>query len=160
MLEATEHALDGVAAFIEGLGEAAFPTPVRLGRDVRDRALPLDQVTDCIAVIGFVSEHDGAGRQIVQKDICGSAIGNLAAGQQEAERPAFAVGERMELAVAAAPADPDCLKERPPFPPPAERCAFICVLSIRTSAGGPPASARAVNNSCHTPFAAQRTKRL
>ena len=88
------------------------------------------------------------------------AIGDLAAGQQEAERPAFAVGEGVELAVAAAPADPDRLDERPPFPPPAERCAFMCVLSIRTSAGGPPAAASVTNSSCHTPFAAQRTNRL
>ena len=66
----------------------------------------------------------------------------MAAGQQEAEWPTFAVGERVELAVAAAPADPDRLDKSPPFPPPAERCAFMCVLSIRTSAGGPPAAAK------------------
>lgn len=66
----------------------------------------------------------------------------------------------MELAVAAAPADPDRLGERPPFPPPAERCAFMWVLSIKTSAGGPPAAARAANKSCHTPFAEPVVERL
>lgn len=61
------------------------------------------------------------------------AVGDVTAGQQEAERAAFAVGKRGELTVATASADPDSLDERPPFPPPAERCALICVLSIRTS---------------------------
>ncbi len=89
-----------------------------------------------------------------------AAVGDLATGQQEAERSTFAVGEGVELAVAAAPADPDRLEERPPFPPPAERCAFMWVLSIRTSAGGPSAAASATTNSCQTPFAAQRTNRL
>ena len=34
VLEAAEHALDGVAALVEGLAEAAFPAPVAFGRDV------------------------------------------------------------------------------------------------------------------------------
>ena len=42
MLEAAEHALDSVAALVEGFAEAAFPAPVALGRDVGDRALLLD----------------------------------------------------------------------------------------------------------------------
>lgn len=90
-----------------------------------DCALPLDQVADRVAVVGLVSKHDGARLQIGQQDIGRAAVGNLAAGQQEAAWSAFTVGERVELAVAATPADPDRLKERPPFPPPAERCAFI-----------------------------------
>lgn len=103
----------------------------------------------------------GARRKVIEQHIGRAAVGDLTAGQQEAERPTFAVGERVELAVAAAPADPDRLSERPPpFPPPAQRCAFMWVLSIRTSAGGPPAAASATNSSCDTPFAAQRTNRL
>ena len=86
-------------------------------------------------------------------------MGDLAAGQQEAERPAFAVGERVEFAVAAAPADPARLGEAPLSAAP-ERCAFMWVLSISTSAGGPPAAASATHNSCHTPLAARRTNRL
>jgi hypothetical protein len=122
-------------------------------------ALALDQVADRVAVIGLVGEHDGARRKIIKQDIGCTTIGDLTTRQQEAERSAFAVGERVELAVAAAPADPDRLGKRPPFPPPAERCAFMWVLSIRTSADGPPAAAKVTNNSCHTPFAAQRTNR-
>lgn len=151
---------DGVAAFVERPGEAAFPAPVGLGRDVRNRALALDQLADRVAVIGLVAKHDGARREIVEQDIGSAAVADITPSQQEAERPAGVVGERVELAVAAATADPDRLEAGPPFPPPAERCAFIWVLSIRTAAGGPPATASAVNSFCQTPFAAQRTKRL
>lgn len=105
-------------------------------------------------------QDDGARREVVEQDIGSTAVGDVAAGQQEAERATFAVGERVELAVAATSANPDRLDERPPFPPPAERCAFICVLSIRTSAGGPPAAASVTNISCQMPFAAHRTNRL
>jgi len=122
--------------------------------------LALDQIADRVAVLSLVGQHDGAQCKIIEQDIGRAAIGNLTTRQQEAEWPAFAIGERVQLAVAAASADPDRLDERPPFPPPAERCAFMCVLSMRTSAGGPPADASVTNSSCHTPFAAQRTNRL
>ncbi len=160
VLETAEHPLDGVAALVERLRKAAFPAAVGFGRDVGDRALLLDEITDGVAVIGLVGEHDGARRKVIQQHISGATVGDIAGRQQEAERPAFTVGERVELAVAAAPADADRLAARPPFPPPAERCAFMWVLSIRTAAGGPPAAASATNMSCHTPFAAQRTNRL
>jgi len=51
VLETAELALDGIAALVEGLAEAAFPAPVTLGRDVGDRALLFDQVADAVAVI-------------------------------------------------------------------------------------------------------------
>lgn len=76
-------------------------------------ALPLDQVADCVAVICPVGEHDSVRRKIVEQDICGTAVGDVTAGQQEAERAAFAVGKCVELAVATASADPDRLDERP-----------------------------------------------
>ena len=60
VLEAAEHSLDGVAALVKGLAEAAFPAPVALGRDVGDRTLLLDQVTDAIAVISAIGMDDAA----------------------------------------------------------------------------------------------------
>lgn len=131
-----------------------------LRRDVGHGTLALDQVADRVAVICLVGQHDGARREIVEQDISSTAVSDVAAGQQKAKRAPFAVGERVELADVSAPADPDRLDERAPFPPPAKLCTFICVLSIRTSAGGPPAAASVTNISCQMPFAAHRTNRL
>jgi len=55
---------------------------------------------------------------------------DVAGGQDEDARPALGVGERMELAGATAPRLAERLLEGPPFPPLAERCALIWVLSI------------------------------
>ena len=60
VLEAAEHALDGVAALVEGFAEAAFPAPVALGRDVGDSPLLFDQIADAVAVIGAVPVDDAA----------------------------------------------------------------------------------------------------
>ena len=49
VLQAAEPALDGVAALVEGVAEAALPTTVAFRRDVRDRALILDQISDADA---------------------------------------------------------------------------------------------------------------
>ena len=114
-------------------------------------------IHDWFTVIGFVGEHDGAGREVSQQRIGGPAVGDVAPGQQEAERPAFAVGEGMELAVASAPADSDRLEERPPFSRQQQSGAPSCILSIKTSVGGPPAAARVTNSLCQTPLSAHRT---
>ena len=160
VLEAAEHALDGIAAFVEGLAEAAFPAAVGFGRDVGDRALLFDEVADAVAVIGAVGVDDAARRQVRQQPYARLAVGRLSGRQQEGERSPLAVGDGMDLGVASASADADRLGARPPFPPAAERCAFTCVLSISTSAGGPPAAASVSNTARHTPLAAQRTLRL
>lgn len=44
---------------------------------------------------------------------CCPAIGNIAPGQEEAEWPALAVRDRMKLAVASVPADPDGILHLP-----------------------------------------------
>lgn len=124
VFQAAEHALDGVATLVEGLAEAAFPNAIALGRDVGDRALVLDQIADAVAVIGAVGVDDAAPGQGAQQVLSGATVSSLARCQQKSERSALAVGEGMDLGVAAASADADRLEVRPPFPPAAERCAF------------------------------------
>ena len=160
VLEAAEHALDGVSALVEGAAEAGFPAAVGLWRDVGDRALRLDQVADAVAVIGAVGMDDAARGQVAQQCFRRAAVGGLARRQVEGERPALRIGDGVDLGVAAASTDADRLGVRPPFPPAAERCAFTCVLSMSTSAGGPPAAASASNTSRQTPFPDQRLCRL
>lgn len=52
VLKPAKHALDGVAAFVQGLAKAAFPQACALERDVRDGALALDQFADAVGVVG------------------------------------------------------------------------------------------------------------
>ena len=139
VLKAAEHAFDGVAAFVEGLAEAAFPHSGALWRDVRDSALAFDQVADVVGVVGTVGMHDAPFGQVDQQMLGRAAVGRLTGRQVEGEWPAVAVGNGVNLGIAAAPATTDRLRVSPPLPPAAERCALICVLSISTSAGGPPA---------------------
>ena len=55
---------------------------------------------------------------------------DVAGGQQQDARTPFLVGQRVELARPAPARVADGLDERPPFPPAAERCALMWVLSI------------------------------
>ena len=71
---------DGVSALLERARKAAFPAAVRLGRDVRDGALPLDKVADRIAVICLVGEHDGARTEVVEQRIGDLAVVPLPGG--------------------------------------------------------------------------------
>lgn len=103
---------------------------------------------------------DAPGGQIRQQFLRRAAIGRLSRRQAERERAALSVGDGVELGAAAASTDTDRLGVSPIFPPAAERCAFTCVLSISTSAGGPPSAASTSNSARHTPFPDQRLCRL
>src|SRR5215468_12614220 len=65
-----------------------------------------------------------------------------------------------DLTVPAALGDADRLFRRPPFPPPAQRCAFTCVLSNATCSGGSGDPATVSKISCQIPRPLQRLKRL
>lgn len=121
VLEAAEHPLDGVATLVEGLAEAAFPAPIALGRDIGNGTLILDQVADAVAVVGTIGMDDAAPGQRCQQLLRRPAVGGLTRRQQEGEWSALAIGDRVDLGVASAPADADRLAVRPPFPPAAER---------------------------------------
>ncbi len=86
VFQAAEHALDGVAALVEGLAEAAFPAAVGFGRDVGDCALLFDNIADTVAVIGAVGVNDAAYRQACQQQLARLAVGRLSGRQVEGER--------------------------------------------------------------------------
>lgn len=77
VLQTAEHALDGVAALVEGLAEAAFPHARALWRDVGDRALALDKVAHAVGVVGTVGVDDAPFRQINQQVLGRAAVGRL-----------------------------------------------------------------------------------
>ena len=78
VLEATEHALDGVTALVEGFAEAAFPGAIALGRDVGNGALLLDDVADAVAVVSAVGVDDASSWQVCQKPLARLAVSGLA----------------------------------------------------------------------------------
>src|ERR1700733_15093675 len=96
VLEAPEHALDSVAIAIEVRGKAVLPSSVGLGRDVRRGALALDLATNGVAVVPLVAMQDFGGRHLVEQRIGGGAVGDLAAGQQERDGAADAIGRRVD----------------------------------------------------------------
>lgn len=143
VFEPTEHALDRIPSSIEHAAERRLEAAVGLRRDVRSGTLLVDGVTHGIGVIAAISDQQRVGRQEREQGERSTAIGGLAAGQSEGARPAMFVGQRVKFGGAPAPADADRLRPLPPFPPAAQRCAFIVELSSSNSAGGPPVSASA-----------------
>ena len=65
VLQLGEEAFDEVALAVEALAEARLPASVALRRNVGCGPLLLDQLTDPLGVIGFVSQHDGTRAEMV-----------------------------------------------------------------------------------------------
>jgi hypothetical protein len=121
VLEASEHALDGVAVTIEDGREAVFPSPIDLGRNVGRRAPAFDLATDGVAVVALVTVQNIGRGHVVEQNVGGDAICHLAAGQEEREWTAEMVRERMDFRGAPATRTADRLIDLPPFPPEALR---------------------------------------
>ena len=124
VLQAAEHALDGVAGAVEDRREAVFPAPVGLGRDVGHCATLLHLTADRVAIVTLVAMEDAGGRHLLQQDRSRRAIRDVPAGKKKGDESAIAVGQRMDLGRAPAARATDGLVALPPFPPDAERCAF------------------------------------
>lgn len=97
-----------------------------------------------IGVIALVGVQDRALGHLLQKQISGAAIGDLATGQEESDRAAQAIGQGVDLRGSPTARPANRLILLPPLPAEAQRCAFMAEESIRTSAGGPPALAARV----------------
>jgi hypothetical protein len=92
-----------------------------------------EQVAQVVCVVGFVGEKAPDRAGTFDQLGCDGDVVDIAGRQNEDARPAFCVRERMELAGLAAARFAERLLEGPPFPPLAERCALMCVLSIAAS---------------------------
>ena len=143
VLEAAEHALDGIALPIEDGRKAVLPTTVGFRWNVWRGALAFDLSTDSIAVIVFVAMKDVGFRHELQQGVGRRAIGHLATGQEEGDRAALTVAQGVDLGGASASGATYGLTEFPPLPPEAQRWALTAEESISSSAGGPPAEASA-----------------
>jgi hypothetical protein len=121
VLEATEHALDGIAVAVEIGGKAVLPAPICLGRDIRSRAHGFDFAADGVAVVAFVAMQKLGCRHAIEQGVRGNAVCDLSARQQERDRAAEAVGQRVDLRCTAAARAADRLRVLPPFAPAAQR---------------------------------------
>ena len=83
-----------------------------------------------VGIIGTVGHQPSERAGAIEKACCDRDVVDVAGSQDEDARPALGIGERVELAGAATARLAERLLEGPPFPPPAERCALTCVLSI------------------------------
>ncbi len=83
-----------------------------------------------VGVIGAIGDEPPDRSGAVEKARRNGDVVDVAGGQDEDARPTLFVRERVELAGAAAARFAERLPEGPPFPPAAERCALMCVLSI------------------------------
>jgi hypothetical protein len=102
----------------------------RAGRDDGLGAALGNQLADGVAVVAAVGDEPAERPEGGQQRRCGRRIGSITGGQQDQSRPAGLVGGGVQLAGPAASRGAEGLLERPPFPPAAERCALMCVLSI------------------------------
>jgi len=121
VLDASEHALDGIAVAVEEGREAVLPASIGLWRDIRRGALVLDFATDGVAVVALVAVQDRRFGHLVEQGVGGNTVSHMAAGQQERDRAAEAVGQRVDLRGAPAARAADRLGELPPLPPEAQR---------------------------------------
>ena len=66
VLDAAEHALDGVAVAVEEGREATLPATIDLRRDVGHHAALLNLTADRVAVIAFVAIEDQGWGHLLQ----------------------------------------------------------------------------------------------
>ena len=128
---AAEVVLDPVSAAVDASGTPRFTHGIVSAGDDGQRAVVADVPSDTVAVVGFVGGHRQCWLWSVKQRLNHLAVMHLATGEDEVQRPAFAVNAGMDLGAPTAAADADVLCLLPPFAPLAARCALTIVLSIK-----------------------------
>ena len=107
-------------------------------------------------IVGTVGEEAAWRAGDVEEFACSLEVMHIAGGQHQGKRSPLVVGQRVDLGRTAPTRSADGIVERPPFAPPAERCALTCILS--TEAVTPPITpvepVRAWKISLHTALTA------
>src|SRR6202011_2932977 len=129
VLELTEEALDLIAFAIEGFAEAGLPLAVRPGWDVGHGTLAFDQVTDGVAVIRLVAQHDRVRLESVEERQRSGCVVRLTCRQAEPDRETLPVDDRMDLGRETAPGATETMISTPLFAVAACWCARMEMLS-------------------------------
>src|SRR5690606_5474318 len=113
-----------------------------------------------LAVIAFVGDQFGRGRQRLDALLRDLAIVRVARREYQDERAALVVADGMELGVAAPFGAADTIGQAPPFAPPAQRWTLMQVLSMNSRSGASSSPASALKIRSQMPRSDQRMKRL
>src|SRR3546814_691697 len=126
VLEATEHDLDAVAAFVATLVVFYGLVPYFSARDAGRDPLFLQGVAEPVGIIASVCQHPLRFGQTVEHSGCASVIADLPSGHEEADRTTIRIGHSMQLGVHAALRAADQASRTPLFTPrlDAVRCAL------------------------------------
>src|SRR5579872_717784 len=130
VLEAAPEALDAITFLVGGriVGDGPI-AGCRRGDDGLDPAIG-QEAAQVVCVVGLVGEQLSDRSGALDQLRSDGDVVDVSRGQDEDARPAFPVRERVELARPAAARGPERLLKGPPFPPAAERCALMWVLSM------------------------------
>ena len=159
VLKAAEAALDDVTTFVGPLVEAVPMDAVGL---VGNNGLcaALDNFgAEFVAIVALIGEQPAHSRGQGENVRRCRDIGILTGREMESMWSAERIAQRMDFGRAAPTRSADRLRAFPPFPPLAERCALIDVLSSDSTTRSLP-RASASNMARHRPRLAQRLKRL
>ena len=96
IFDPVKHPLDGISVAVEIRREAILPASVALWRNIRCGTFIFDLLPDGISIIAFITMQDCRGGELVKQNVGSGAVGNMAAGQQEPDGAAEAVGQSMD----------------------------------------------------------------
>ena len=116
---------------VNPLGAVGLFDGVATARNDRQRPFVSDLLANLLAVVSLVGGDGIWSARRVQNLFDDLAVVNVAAGEDEVQRTALAVDDRVDFCAPAAAADADRLILLPPFAPLAARWAFTMVLSIK-----------------------------
>ena len=89
-----------------------------------------EELSQAVAVVGGIAGTKAAGGQRSEKRLSDAYVAELAWRHLERDKSAFAINNGVDFGRATATRATNRLRRRPPFPPPADRCALDVVLSI------------------------------
>ena len=117
VFELVEEAFDEVALSVERGIDRALDLAVLLGRDVGPRAVIGDELDDGLGVIAPVGDGVAGRGKAVDERRHGGFVGDLARGQQEAQRQAAGIDDDVDLAAQPATGTANGVIRAPFFPP-------------------------------------------
>src|SRR5215208_8174975 len=151
VLQAAEHAFDEIASAVGLSIERAGLLAACARGDHRLGPSNCEQRPEGVGIVGLVSQQPERRLDGGEDRRCDGDVGRVAGRQDEGDRTAASISQRVDLRRAAAARAADRLRCFPLLPPPADRCALMWVASMANSSGMAPAWATCSNTERQTP---------